>query len=254
MDELLQRRDLILFLVLRDLRVRYRRSVLGLLWTMLQPLATLTVLYVVFSTVFRFEIANFAVYVLAGLLFWNFFQQSVISSMNSLQGHAAILQKLPVPKAVFPIATVASGVVNLLLALVPLLVILVATGHEISPAVLILPLSILLVALFTLGVGLMLSPLAVFFSDVVEMTNVVMMLLLYMTPVFWPISIVPEKYRVYLELNPLRLLLELFRQPLYEGTLPSLAALSAGVGLTLASLLAGSVLFRRASDRLTFYL
>jgi ABC-type polysaccharide/polyol phosphate export permease len=148
---------------------------------MLQPLMMMLVLYVVFSHVFRFDVYRYPVYVLAGILFWNFFQQSIVASMNSLRGNAGILQKLPVPKAVFPVASVLSGVVNLCLALVPLLAILIATGQSLEPALLFLPVSIILAAMFTLGAGLLLSPLAVFFSDVVELVGVVLMLLMYLT-------------------------------------------------------------------------
>jgi len=117
-------RDLVGTLIVRELTVRYKRSTIGFVWTMLQPMLTMIVLHAVFSTMFRFDVANYPVYVLAGVLFWNFFSQSIISSMNSLRGNASLLKKLPVPHAVFPVATVIAGVVNLLLAMVPLLVIL----------------------------------------------------------------------------------------------------------------------------------
>ena len=105
MTRLLQYRDLVQILVARELKVRYRRSTLGFLWTMLQPLLTMTVLHVVFSQVFRFDVENYAVYALSGILFWNFFSQSITTSMNSLRTHAGLVSKLPVPKAVFPVAT-----------------------------------------------------------------------------------------------------------------------------------------------------
>src|SRR5688572_13034001 len=145
MTDLLRYRDLVFALVARDLKVRYRRSMIGFVWTMLQPLLTMLVLRTVFSTLFQAKSTevptNYAVFVLAGLLFWNFFSQSIVSSMNSLRGNAALLKKLPIPKEVFPLAAVLSGVVNLCLALVPLLAILVISGHPIRPAILFLPVS-----------------------------------------------------------------------------------------------------------------
>ncbi|MEM8932248.1 MAG: ABC transporter permease, partial [Acidobacteriota bacterium] len=103
MRDLYEYRDLVWTLVTRDLKVRYRRSILGFVWTMLQPLLTMAVLMIVFSSIFRFAgVDNYPVYALAGILFWNFFQQSIVSSMNSLKSSAYILQKLPVPMAVFP--------------------------------------------------------------------------------------------------------------------------------------------------------
>ena len=254
MRRLYEHGDLIWYLVLRDLRVRYRRSTIGLLWTLLQPLFMMLVLYVVFSHVFRFQLYRYPVYALAGILFWNFFHQSIVSSMNSLRGNAAILQKLPVPKAVFPVATVLSGVVNLCLALVPLLAIVVASGQPLEPALLFLPVSILLAAVFTLGAGLLLSPLAVFFHDVVELVGVVLMLLMYLTPIFYPMAIIPERYRWMVRFNPLRSVLEVFRDPIYYGKVPPLPHVAVALAIALTALLIGALAFRRSSDRIPFYI
>lgn len=248
-------RDLVAYLVARDLKVRYRRSLIGVVWTMLQPLLTMAVLYIVFSQYFHaaFDLYNYPVYALAGILFWNFFSQSIVSSMNSLRGNALILQKLPVPSMVFPIAAVISGVVNLCLALVPLGLILLLTGHPLRPALLFLPVSILLAALFTLGAGLLLSPLAVFFHDVVELVAVVLTLLMYLTPIFYPMAIVPERMRFVVRFNPVRSILEVFRDPIYFGKIPPLQHLAVAAGVALLALALGAALFRRSSDRIPFY-
>jgi ABC-type polysaccharide/polyol phosphate export permease len=253
MTHLFRYRDLVQALVARELKVRYRRSALGFLWTMLQPLLTMVVLHVVFSSVFRFDVQNYAVYALSGILFWNFFSQSVVTSMNSLRSHATLVSKLPVPKAVFPVATVIAGVVNLVLALVPLFGLLLWSGHDIRPAVLFLPVSIVLAALFALGAGLLLSPLAVFFVDVVEMVSVAMMLLLYLTPVFYPMAILPERYLFLVRFNPIRSVLEVFRDPIYYGKVPPASHLAVTVGVVLLSLLVGVAFFRRSSSRIPFY-
>jgi ABC-type polysaccharide/polyol phosphate export permease len=254
MLQLLRYRDLVWYLVVRDLKVRYRRSMIGFLWTMLQPLLTMAVLTVVFSAVFRFEIRNFPVYALSGILFWNFFSQSIVTAMNSLRANAGLLVRLPLPKVVFPVAAVASGLVNLLLALVPLFAILVASGYSLQPALLFLPVSILLVAAFTLGAGLLLSPLAAFFSDVVELVGVLMMLAFYLTPVFYPKEIIPADYLWLVRFNPLRSLLEVFRDPIYFGKIPPLSHLAVTLGVTALLLVIGVIAFRRSSDRIAFYL
>jgi ABC-2 type transport system permease protein len=209
---------------------------------------------VVFSNVFRGELYAYPVYALAGILFWNFFSQSIVASMNSLRGNAGILQKLPVPKAVFPIATVISGVVNLGLAMVPLFGILLFTGHPLSWSLLFLPISILLAGLFTLGAGLLLSPLAVFFSDVVELVTVVLTLLLYLTPIFYPMSIVPEQFRWLVRFNPVRSILEVFRDPIYFGKIPPPQHLAVCVLVALTALAIGALAFRKSSDRIPFYI
>jgi ABC-type polysaccharide/polyol phosphate export permease len=248
-------RDLIAYLVARDLKVRYRRSLIGVVWTMLQPLLTMAVLYLVFSHYFHavFDLYNYPVYALSGILFWNFFSQSILASMNSLRGNALILQKLPVPSMVFPVASVISGVVNLCLALVPLGLILLLTGHPLRPSLLFLPLSILLAALFTLGAGLLLSPLAVFFHDVVELIAVALTLLMYLTPIFYPMAIVPENVRFVVRFNPVRSILEVFRDPIYFGKIPPLQHLAVAAGVALVALALGATLFRRSSDRIPFY-
>jgi ABC-type polysaccharide/polyol phosphate export permease len=253
LTDLLRHRDLVVALVVRDLRVRYKRSALGLLWTMLQPLLTMGVMVLVFSSIFRFDLPHYPVYCLTGILFWNFFSQSIVASMVSLRANAAILHKVPVPKAVFPVATVCSGVVNLCLALVPLAVILIATGHPLRPALLFLPVAILVAALFTLGMGLLLSPLAVFFTDVVEMVGVVLSLLMYMTPIFYPLAIVPEQFRVFVRFNPVRSILEVFRDPIYFGKIPPLTHFTVAFGLALLAFTLGAFAFKRNSDRIPFY-
>lgn len=253
MRNLLRYRDLVAYLVARDLKVRYRRSSIGFAWTMLQPLLMMLVLSLVFSTIFRFEVENYAVYALAGILFWNFFSQSIVTSMNSLRANAALLTKLPVPKVIFPLSTVLAGLVNLMLALVPLFVILVVTGHPLRPSLLFLPVAILIATTFTFGAGLLLSPLAAFFSDIVELVTVLLTLAMYMTPVFYPMDIIPDHLRWVVRFNPLRSVLEVFRDPIYYGKVPPISHLAVAIGVTTIVLVVGAVSFRRSSDRIAFY-
>ena len=260
MQSIFRYRDLIYTLVARDLKVRYRRSVIGFLWSMLQPLLMMMVLHFVFSTVFTLElkgtgIRSYPIFVLSGILFWNFFQQSIVSSMNSLRANAHILQKLPVPMAVFPIANVISGLVNLLLALIPLFGLLLYHGHPIGSQLLFLPVAILLAALFTLGAGLLLAPLAVFFTDVVELVNVLLMALFYLTPIIYPKSIVAgHKLFWIIRFNPIRSILEVFRDPIHLSKIPPISHISVAVGITVLALLIGSYAFHKTSDRIPFYI
>jgi homopolymeric O-antigen transport system permease protein len=252
MREIFRYRDLVFALVARELKVRYRRSAIGFVWTMLQPLLMMLVLQVVFSSLFRVKLAygNYPVFAFAGLLFWNFFSQSIVASMNSLRGNAQLLRKLPIPKEVFPLATVLSGVINLCFALVPLLLIVYVTERHLSPSLLFLPVSILLAALFTLGAGLLLSPLAVFFSDVVEMIGV-----LYLTPVIYPMEILRgSRFLPLVRFNPVRSILEVFRDPIYLDKVPPLTHLTVCLVIAVAALGLGGYAFRRSSDRIPFYI
>ena len=250
---ILRYRDLIAALVARDLKVRYRRSAIGFVWTMLQPLLFMLVLQMVFASIFRSGVDNYPVFALAGILFWNFFSQSITASMNSLKGNAQLLHKLPVPHAVFPVATVISGVVNLTFALVPLIGLLIYTGRGLTWALLFVPVAILIAAVFTLGAGLLLSPLAVFFHDTVELIGVFLTLLMYLTPVIYPMSIIPERMRNIVRYNPVRSILETFRDPIYYGKIPPISHLSVAIGIALVALVIGAIAFRKSSDRIPFY-
>jgi ABC-2 type transport system permease protein len=256
MKELYAYRDLIRALVARELKVRYRRSAIGFLWTMLQPMLMMVVLGVVFSSIFRFQFpeGNYVVYVLSGLLFWNFFSQSIVSAMNSLRGNSALLKKLPIPKEVFPLAAVISGVVNLVLAFLPLLAILWWLDHPMNAAMLFLPVSVLIAAAFTLGAGLLLSPLAVFFSDVVELVGVLLAAMMYLTPVIYPKEIVPERFLPIIRFNPIRSVLEVFRDPIFYGKVPPMSHLTVALAISIGMMALGMVVFRKSSDRIPFYI
>jgi ABC-2 type transport system permease protein len=252
--DLIAHRDLIRELVVRALKVRYRRSAIGFLWTMLHPLIMMLVLSLVFSQVFRVEVPNYALYALAGIVFWQFFSQTVTSCLHSLKGNARLLTKLPIPKAVFPIATVLSGLLNLGFALVPLLGIAIVTGHAPTSAIVFLPIGILLVAAMALGAGLLLAPLSVIFSDTVEVITIVLSLLLYLTPVFYPRAIVPEQLRWAVHLNPLAAALEVFRAPIVDRSLPAASDLAVATAAAVVLLAVGSWFFAASSRRLALYL
>ena len=223
------------------------------MWTMLHPFMTMLVLMVVFSQLFRFDIENYSVYALTGILFWNFFSQSVTASMNSLRGNARLVTRLPVPKAVFPLATVLSGTVNLLLALIPLGFLVVVTGHPLHRTVALLPIAIVIAVAFTLGIGLLISPLAAFFADTVELVSILLTLLLYLTPIFYPPSIIPAQYQWIVRNNPLGWILEVFREPVYSGAVPDAAHMTIAIAVAATSLAIGSFVFKRATNRVAFY-
>ena len=175
--------------------------------------------------------------------------------MNSLRGNAQLLQKLPVPKAVFPLATVISGRgQSAARPDPPVRCSCWSPAIRCRPSLLFLPVSILLAALFTLGAGLLLSPLAVFFSDVVELVGVLLDPADVPHPDLLPDEIVPERYRWVVRFNPLRSILEVFRDPIYYGKIPPLSHLGGRSAIALIALVLGAWLFRRSSDRIPFYI
>lgn len=252
--DLYRYRDLIRELVLRYLRVRYRRSTIGFLWTMLHPLIMMVVWTLVFSEIFRVQVEHYAVYALSGVTFFQFFSQTVTSNLYSLTGNARLLTKLPVPKAVFPVATVLSGLVNFLAAMVPLLGLTLWAGPPLTPAIAFLPVAILIATLFTLGAGLLLAPLAVLFSDTVEMVGIALSLVMFLTPVFYPRSIVPAHLQPLFQLNPVTAVLEVFRAPLATGAMPATSDLLIAVASTGLLCALGAWVFAATSRRVTLYL
>lgn len=181
-------RDLLYQLVRRDIITRYKRSVLGILWTMLNPLGTMIVLSIVFSQVFNLKGA-YPAYIIANFVAWNFFAQTTQFSLNATLWGSSLFQKIYLPRTSFVISTTGTGLVNLLFALVPLTLIFLVTRVPIRLSILLLPAAILLLAIFALGISLLLSTLAVFFPDVNEIYPVLLTAWMYLTPIIYPESL-----------------------------------------------------------------
>lgn len=245
--DLAQSAHLLRNLVHRDITIRYKRSVLGFLWTMLHPLLLALILMMVFSSVFRFAVPRYELYVLAALLPWNFFSQTTVGSMSSLAWNGVLMKRVRVPKSIFTLSTVLAGLVNLMLAYVPLVLIMLVRGAPIRPAIAFLPVSLLLLTVFTYGVSLTLSALAVYFVDVREMYNVALTAMMYLTPVIYPIGVVPARYRRIFALNPLMYFIEIVRAPVHDGVLPSLRALTIATTAAAVAIVVGWTVFRRLS-------
>jgi ABC-2 type transport system permease protein len=234
-------------LVHRDLTIRYRRSVLGFFWTMLHPLLLTIILTVVFSSVFRFSLPHYEIYVLTGLLPWNFFSQTTSVSMAGMAWNGPLMKRVRVPKSIFTLSTVLSGLVNLALSYVPLIAIMLFRGVPIRPALLFLPVAVLIFALFVYGLSLLLSAVSVYFVDVREMYTVVLTALLYLTPVIYPRSIIPAKYAALIDWNPMSLFIDLVRVPVHDGVLPETRLILIAAGTAVLSFLIGWDVFRRLS-------
>jgi ABC-2 type transport system permease protein len=250
--ELWRYRDLVVQLVRRDLVARYKRSLLGVAWTMLNPLGTMVALAVVFSQVFASKPA-YAAYLLSGLVAWNFFAQSTLSAMRQLVSGASLLHRIYIPRTLFAVTAVITCLVNLGLALVPLALVIGLSGLRPGPAVLFLPIAVLLLAAFALGVGLLLSTLAAYFLDVGELYELLLPILLYLTPIIYPEDILPRWARGWLvEANPLYRLIVLFRGPLYEGVWPEPAAVLVAALLAFGVLTVGWVVFATRADEFPY--
>ncbi len=252
LQEIVRYRSLLSNLVARDLKVRYKRSVLGLAWTMLNPLLMMLVFTLVFAKILRVQVEHFTVFFLSAYLLWNFFAQTTSWSTSCLLGFAPLMRRIYVPKVIFVLATVLSGVVNLALSLAPLAVIMLFVGHPFSPSLVFLPVSMLLAAIFALGLSLLLAPISIMFADVVQIYQVMLTAWLYVTPVMYPVSLVPSAYRPFVADNPMTYFVEVFRAPIFDGTLPSAPVVTTAACFAAAALVLGWVVFDRYSDRIAY--
>jgi ABC-type polysaccharide/polyol phosphate export permease len=220
---------------------------------MLNPLMMMLVLTLVFSHLFRFDVKHYPVYVLSGTLIWNLFAQSSTASLFQLVWGGALLNRIYLPRTVFALSSVGTGLVNLLFALFPLAVIMFLTGVPPSAALLFLPVAVFLAALFTLGIGLFLSALAVSFTDVTEMYQIILYAWYFLTPIMYPVEIFPESSRAWFELNPMLHLMTLFRGPILDGTCPTLRAIALGTALSVGAFVVGWLVFTSRSDRIAYH-
>ena len=254
LQEVFNYRYLIIQLTRRDVLTRYKRSVLGVAWTMLNPLGMMIVLTLAFSHIFRFDtIHGYPAYVLSGLIAWNFYSQTTTAAMVNLVWGGGLLHRIYIPRTSFAIAAIATGVVNVSLSMVPLLIVMLTTGVPITWAIFFIPIPMLLLAMFALGMGLAISTIAVFYPDVAEMYSIGLIGWMYLTPVIYPISILPETYRFWVtHLNPMYYFVELFRAPLYSGRVPELSEIGPAVLIALVALAVGWVFFTSRSDEFAY--
>jgi ABC-type polysaccharide/polyol phosphate export permease len=240
-------RDLLRLLIVRDLTLRYKRSLLGVWWTLLNPLLTTAVMWVVFSNIFRFPTGDvpFIVYLLSGVLLVTFFSQGLNNVSVSVVGSASILTKVYVPPVVFAVSAATAAAVNFAVSLVPLLVIQLLTGTGVPWTALLVPIPALSLLAAVTGLGLMVAATAIRFADTLDLVAIFVILIGYLTPTFYPISIVPDRFRLFIEVNPLYSYLLVFRGLVYEGAFAPWWCWAVMLGTALVFLTVGTYVFSR---------
>jgi len=246
--------DLVSLLIRRDLKIRYRDSALGYLWSMMNPLLMMTVLTIVFSQAMRIEVPHYPVYVLSGLLCWTLFASSSLNGVHAIVGNASLLKKVKVPSWVFPTATIGSACVHMGLALIPFLVIAFATGLGLHVQLVQLPLVVAVYFLFIEGVVLIIGTLNVFFRDVGHVMEPVLQLVFYSSPILYPAAVVPEKFQLLIKLNPIYHYAAGFRAALYSGEWLGLTQWAAMLGFAAAALALGFYTYSRLEDRFLYHI
>ncbi|WP_197029285.1 ABC transporter permease [Alicyclobacillus macrosporangiidus] len=207
-------------LVIKELSLRYKRSFLGFIWSFLNPMLMMLVYSLLFSTVMKIDIENFQIFLLTNLLPWTFFQTSLSSASTSIVNNANLVKKVYFPREILPLSVVTSNFINFLLSLVVLLVGYIIFRVPLGIALIYLPLVLAVEYLFTAGLSLFLAAMTTYFRDIEHIVNVLLFAWFYVTPVLYPLSKVPEQYRMWFELNPMSPIIDAYTQVMYDGIFP----------------------------------
>jgi len=242
-------------LVSRDFKLKYRRSILGVAWSVLNPLLMMIVMTFVFSHVFRFNTPgmNYPGYLILGQIIFTFMVGSTTSGLNSIVGAASLIKKVRIEKAVFPLESVVSELVNLAFSFVAVALVLIFT--RVSPAWswFMMPVLLIYLMLFCLGISLALAALEVFFRDVNHLWGVFTLMWMYATPVFYPMTILPDIGQRLMHYNPMFQLINYLRVAVLEGTFPDLKTNLICLGSGLLSVAIGLLIFRKTERKFILY-
>ncbi len=248
-----QYRDYLIQSVARDLRKRYRRSFLGYLWSMLNPLLMMTILSVVFSNVMRSSTEHYPVFLFCGMLPWAYFSGTLVASLHSVKGNMQIISQLPVPKYIFMLSMAFSQLFNYVVSLVPLLGVMWFLDVPITPYLLLLPIAILPLMIATMGLSLMFSVFNVFFDDTEHLIGIFLQALYFLSPVLYGREILPQSLQSLVDLNPLFVVIETSRDLILNHKLPELGAYLTNLLYCCCLLLAGLFIFEKADDKFIYH-
>lgn len=246
-------RYLLINLVKRDIKVRYRRSVLGLLWTVLNPLLMMVVITVVFSTLFKQNIENFPIYYLTGSLLFSFNSETTSNALYSIISSASLMKKVYIPKYLFPISKVVSGLVNLGFSLIAMFIVMIVLDVEFKPTLLLIPIPIMYIFLFSTGLGMVLAALTVYFRDIAHFYGVFVMAWTYLTPIFYPETILPPIALKLQWINPMYHYIQYLRDLVIYGNVPSMMRNIACLLFGVVMLVVGTWIFYKKQDRFVLY-
>jgi len=242
-------------LVSRDFKVKYKRSFLGVVWSLLYPLLTMAVMAIVFSNVFKFSTpgVNYLAYLLSGLVMFNYFSEASNLAMSSVVANFSLLNKIYIPKYIFPLSKCLFVGINFLLTLIPLYVVLIATGTGINIYHVFLPYAFLCLFMFTLGMGFILSAISVFLRDMFYIYGIVIMMWTYLTPIMYDISVIAEKLQIVLKLNPLYHYINFVREIMLYGRIPQPFTWIVCIVSSVIVLLIGVLVFKKTQDKFIYY-
>lgn len=244
-EHYLKYRALIHELVLRDLKVKYRRSFLGYLWSLLNPLMMMLVMNLVFSHIFRSSIDNFLLYLICGQTLFSFFTESTSMAMHSVIANASLIKKIYIPKFIFPLSRVLSSFVTMSFSLMAILIVMIFTRATFHWTLILTVIPIFFLLVFSCGMSMILSALAVYFRDVTHLWSVVTLAWTYATPIFYSTENLPSNILFLIKLNPMYHYLNVFRNLVMYGTIPGINAWIGCVGSAVVVFAIGLIVFSK---------
>ena len=242
-------------LVSRDFKVKYKRSVLGIVWSLLYPILTMVVMAIVFSNVFKFSTpgVSYLAYLLSGLIMFNYFSEASNLSMSSVVGNFELINKIYIPKYIFPLSKCLFVGINFLLTLIPLYIVLFATGTGVNIFHLFLPYAYICLFMFTLGMGFILSAISVFLRDMFYIYGIVIMLWTYLTPIMYDITMISSNLQIILKLNPLYHYINFVREIMLYGRIPQPFTWLTCLISSVLVLTIGVIVFKKTQDKFIYY-
>ena len=247
-------------LIMRDFKVKYKRSVLGILWSILYPILMMAVMALVFSHMFKFKMdgVNYLVYLMTGLVMFNYFSEASNNAMTSVVSNFALINKVYIPKYIFPISKVLFCGINFLLTLIPLFFLIIFTGSGDTKCVislwyLLLPYVFVCLLLFTAGLGLLISAISVFLRDMFYIYGIILTIWNYVTPIFWGIALIPESYQPFFKMNPLYIYINSARTIILYGECPDAVSMISMFLIGIGTLAIGSFVFKKEQDKFIYY-
>lgn len=243
-------------LVGRDFKVKYKRSVLGIAWSLLYPVLLMGVMAIVFSNIFKISVpgVSYLVYLMTGLVFFNYYAEASNLAMGSVVGNFGLINKVYLPKYIFPLSKCMFVGINFLLTLIPLYAVIILTGTGLNWYHLLLPFSYFCLFLFTVGMGFLLSAISVFLRDMFYIYGIVLTLWTYLTPIMYDINMLNPKFAAVLKLNPLYQYINFARMIIIYKTCPAWFHFAASLGSALLVLFIGVFVFRRHQDKFIYYI
>ena len=241
-------------IIKRDFKKKYYKSVLGVAWSMLSPLLMMIVITIVFSTLFRRSIPHYAAYWFSGNMLFSFVFEGSTAAMGSMVVNASLVKKMRIPNYFFCISSVTQHFITMVLSVLPYFIVCLVIGVPMSPMMLLIPLPLILAYFFTLGLGMLLCAYGTFLRDLSYLYHVLRRVWLYITPIFYPIDIIPEQFRFLWDLNPVYVYISIFRSFALNGEMPSEKMLIIGTCYAVLMLALGAVTFKEKEDRFFLYI